>query len=93
MFTLVIVLVADLTDAFVTGMRFPPTGVGIVPHSWATCSLTRLPTASSLKLHSEQMALWDTASKRITQALGDATQVLTAEQRQKIGELLPQDRG
>jgi len=46
-----------------------------------------------LKLHSEQMALWDTASKRITQALGDATQVLTAEQRQKIGELLPQDRG
>ena len=71
----------------------PGTGVGIVPHSWATCSLTRLPTASSLKLHSEQMALWHAASKRITQALGDATEVLTPEQRQKIGELLRQGRG
>jgi protein CpxP len=45
------------------------------------------------KLRSEQMALWDAASKRITQALGDATGVLTPEQRRKIGELLPPDGG
>jgi len=45
------------------------------------------------KLRSEQMALWDAASKRITQGVGDATEVLTPEQRRKIGELLPPDRG
>jgi periplasmic protein CpxP/Spy len=45
------------------------------------------------KLRSEQLALWDAASKRITHGLGDATEVLTPEQRRKIGELLPPDRG
>lgn len=45
------------------------------------------------KLRSKQMALWDAASKPITQALGDATEILTPEQRQRIGELLPQGRG
>ena len=45
------------------------------------------------KLRSLQMALWDAASKRITRALADATEVLTPEQRQKIGELLPPGRG
>lgn len=44
------------------------------------------------KLRSLQMTLWDAASKRITQALADATEVLTPEQRQKIGELLPPGR-
>jgi periplasmic protein CpxP/Spy len=45
------------------------------------------------KLRSLQIALWDAASKRITQALGDAAEVLTREQRQKIGHLLPQSKG
>jgi Spy/CpxP family protein refolding chaperone len=36
----------------------------------------------------EQMALADTASKRITQAFADAASILTAEQRQKIGDRL-----
>jgi len=49
--------------------------------------------ASLERFRSEQMALWDAASKRITQALGDAAEVLTPEQRQKIGELLPSGRG
>ena len=40
------------------------------------------------KFRSGQMALWDAASKRITQAVADAAEVLTPEQRQKIGELL-----
>jgi Spy/CpxP family protein refolding chaperone len=36
----------------------------------------------------EQMALADTASKRIAQALADAAEVLTADQRRKIDEHL-----
>lgn len=36
------------------------------------------------KLRSDQMLLADTASKRVTQALADAAEVLTTEQRQKI---------
>lgn len=45
------------------------------------------------QFRAEYMALWDAASKRITQALGDAAEVLTPEQRQKIGELLPPGKG
>ena len=40
--------------------------------------------AAMEKLRSEQIALADTASKRVTQALADAGEVLTPEQRQKI---------
>ena len=36
----------------------------------------------------EQLALADAASKRIAQALGDAAEVLTPEQRRKIDEHL-----
>jgi Spy/CpxP family protein refolding chaperone len=38
------------------------------------------------KLRAEQIALADTASKRVTQALGDAAEVLTPAQRQKLAE-------
>ena len=38
------------------------------------------------RLRAEQLALADTASKRVTQALGDAADVLTQAQRQKIAE-------
>ena len=41
----------------------------------------------------EQMALADAASKRIAQALGDAAEVLTPEQRRKIDNLLQTRRG
>jgi protein CpxP len=44
------------------------------------------------KVRSEQIALWDTASKRITQAIADAAEVLTPEQRQKLGELMSHGR-
>jgi periplasmic protein CpxP/Spy len=44
------------------------------------------------KLRSDQIALWDTASRRITQAIGDAAEVLTPEQRQKLGELMSHGR-
>jgi len=38
------------------------------------------------KLRGEQMALADTASKRMTQAMADAAEVLTPEQRQKLAQ-------
>ena len=41
----------------------------------------------------EQMALADAASKRLAQAVGDAAEVLTPEQRQKAHELLRWRRG
>jgi len=39
-------------------------------------------------LRAEQVALVDTASKRVTQGLGDAASILTAEQRHKIEDRL-----
>lgn len=41
------------------------------------------------KLRSEQVANMDALSKRLTQALTDAAEVLTPEQRQKLSELAP----
>ena len=41
----------------------------------------------------EQIAQMDAASKRLTQAIGDAAEVLTPEQRQKIGEHMQHRRG
>ncbi|HEU0158431.1 MAG TPA: periplasmic heavy metal sensor [Hyphomicrobiaceae bacterium] len=41
----------------------------------------------------EQMALADAASKRLAQAVGDAAEVLTPEQRQKAHELVRWRRG
>jgi Spy/CpxP family protein refolding chaperone len=41
------------------------------------------------KLRAEQIALVDAASRRFTQALADAAEVLTPEQRQKLNERLP----
>ena len=39
-------------------------------------------------LRAEQMALADAASKRFAQALGDAAEVLTPEQRRKLDDAL-----
>jgi len=44
-------------------------------------------------LRAEQIALADAASKRVTQALIDAAEVLTPEQRRKIDERLNERRG
>ena len=41
------------------------------------------------KLRAEQVATMDTVSKRIAQAVGDAAEVLNADQRRKLGEMLP----
>ncbi len=41
------------------------------------------------KLRAEQVATMDTLSKRIAQAVGDAAEVLNADQRRKLGEMLP----
>jgi Spy/CpxP family protein refolding chaperone len=41
------------------------------------------------KLRAEQIATMDTVSKRIAQAVGDAAEVLTADQRRKLGEMMP----
>jgi periplasmic protein CpxP/Spy len=40
----------------------------------------------------EQLALADAASKRLTQALGDAAEVLTPEQRRRLDERLAELR-
>jgi protein CpxP len=44
------------------------------------------------KFRSEHMGQWDAASKRIVQAVGDAAEVLTPAQRQKVDELLSRHR-
>jgi Spy/CpxP family protein refolding chaperone len=41
------------------------------------------------KLRAEQIATLDALSKRIAQAVGDAAEVLTPDQRHKLGEMLP----
>ena len=41
------------------------------------------------KLRAEQIALADSVSKRIVQALGDAAEVLSPEQRRKLNDRLP----
>ena len=41
------------------------------------------------KLRAEQVATMDALSKRIAQAVGDAAEVLTPEQRRKLGDMLP----
>jgi Spy/CpxP family protein refolding chaperone len=41
------------------------------------------------KLRAEQIATIDTLSKRIAQAVGDAADVLNADQRRKLGDMLP----
>jgi Spy/CpxP family protein refolding chaperone len=52
-------------------------------------------TASSVdraaieKLRAEQVVTMDGLSKRIAQAVGDAAEVLTSDQRRKLGEMLP----
>jgi Spy/CpxP family protein refolding chaperone len=40
-------------------------------------------------LRAEQIAAMDTLSKRLAQAVGDAAEVLTPDQRRKLGEMLP----
>jgi protein CpxP len=64
-------------------------------HERARDLLTRptIDRAELEKFRSEHMAMWDTASKRITQALGDAAEALTPEQRQKLAELLNEHGG
>lgn len=41
------------------------------------------------KLRAEQVAAMDTLSKRIAQAVADAADVLTADQRRKLSDMLP----
>jgi Spy/CpxP family protein refolding chaperone len=41
------------------------------------------------KLRAEQVATMDSLSKRIAQAVGDAADVLTADQRRKLGDMMP----
>jgi Spy/CpxP family protein refolding chaperone len=41
------------------------------------------------RLRAEQIATVDALSKRIAQAVGDAADVLTLDQRRKLGEMLP----
>ena len=41
----------------------------------------------------QQLALFDQASKRVTQSLGDASEVLNTDQRKKLGELIERRQG
>jgi Spy/CpxP family protein refolding chaperone len=49
-------------------------------------SAEKVDHAAMESLRSEQLALMDSASKRLTQALADAADVLTVEQRKKLAE-------
>ncbi|MGD9921977.1 MAG: Spy/CpxP family protein refolding chaperone [Pseudorhodoplanes sp.] len=50
---------------------------------------TTIDRAAIEKLRADQIALADTVSKRITQALGDAAEVLSPEQRRKLSDRFP----
>src|SRR5262249_22623434 len=43
------------------------------------------------RLRAEQIATMDTISKRVATAIGDAAEVLTPDQRHKLGDMLPAD--
>jgi Spy/CpxP family protein refolding chaperone len=50
---------------------------------------TTIDRAALEKLRAEQIALADTVSKRITQAIGDAAEILSPEQRRKLADRFP----
>jgi protein CpxP len=50
---------------------------------------TTIDRAAIEKLRADQIALADTVSKRVTQALGDAADVLSPEQRRKLADRFP----
>jgi Spy/CpxP family protein refolding chaperone len=50
---------------------------------------TTVDRAAIEKLRAEQVVTMDGLSKRIAQAVGDAAEVLTPDQRRKLGEMLP----
>ena len=50
---------------------------------------TTIDRAAIETLRAEQIATMDSVSKRIAQAIGDAAEVLTPEQRHKLGDMLP----
>jgi Spy/CpxP family protein refolding chaperone len=52
-----------------------------------------LDRAALERFRTEQVALAEAVSKRLVQAVGDAAEVLTPEQRRKIGDHLPPARG
>ena len=45
------------------------------------------------KLRAEQIATMDAVTKRVAQAIGDAAEVLTPDQRKKLGDMLPPHGG
>ncbi len=50
---------------------------------------TTIDRAAIEKLRADQIATLDSLSKRIAQAVGDAAEVLTPDQRRKLGDMLP----
>ena len=50
---------------------------------------TNIDRGAMEKLRTEQIALADTVSKRVVQALGEAAEVLSAEQRRKLNDRFP----
>ena len=50
---------------------------------------TTIDRAAIEKLRADQIALADSVSKRVTQALGDAAEVLSPEQRRKLSDRIP----
>jgi Spy/CpxP family protein refolding chaperone len=50
---------------------------------------TTIDKAAIEKFRAEELAKVDAASKRVTQALGDAAEILTPEQRAKLAERMP----
>src|ERR1051326_8230263 len=53
------------------------------------CTRRTIDRAEIEKLRTEQVALADTFTKRVSQAVGDAAEILTPEQRRKLSDRLP----
>jgi Spy/CpxP family protein refolding chaperone len=69
----------------------PMRGKMMAAHQQVRALLTgpNVDRAAIEKLRAEQIANVDAVTKRITQALADAADVLTPDQRRKIGDMLP----
>ena len=59
------------------------------PRRGALLTQDKVDRAEIEKFRAEQLALADAFSKRVSQAIGEAAEILTPEQRRKLADRLP----